>query len=562
MEMVNRWRVCIAVFLLTAPLAYAAPPPGPLPPTPPELFPPSPFTASVRYDRDLELMVAEWTEAAGADYYALSLRHRVNFTRIARTFDPAERNLLFENYTLEADWGALTARVEACNEDGCTAAPDIALASLFATVFLEKQKVHQLMRPNERGEFGAAMALSRDGSTLAIGAPDADAVDAINGGQVHIFVLKLHDRRWELQATLQATPGTAEPGEAFGSAVALSDDGNTLAVGDTEDNGPSNNPALKGSGAVSLFERVGTIWTRKRVLRDTQLIANAHYGASVALTGDGRKLVVGAPDKAIAGVARVGTVNVWTRSDGWGSDQPAPTRVVLSLPNDVLGPPNEARFGEDVKISSGGLDLAVATPGRLLGINGAIVRTGAVYVYTAIMDYYPWSVQARLNPSRPMGYAKAIALSQNGRALVVGAPEDSGPIQGTESEGSVYIYRRDSNTSWFATLIKAPTTYQYARFGSSVSIEPQGNAVAVGAPSDSSDADFAGAVYLFSAISPTGWIPQPFKFTPNAPSASNRFGRRVLIDDPRFVIVSDDRDNELGTWDGAVYMHGSQPGSD
>jgi hypothetical protein len=36
----------------------------------------------------------------------------------------------------------------------------------------------------------------------------------------------------------------------------------------------------------------------------------------------------------------------------------------------------------------------------------------------------------------------------------------------------------------------------------------------------------------------------------------------VLIVDPSVVIVSDNRDNELGTADGAVYMHGSRPGSD
>jgi hypothetical protein len=560
MEMVNRWRVCITVFLLTAPLVYAAPPPGPLPPTPPELVPPGTFTASVRYDSDLELMVSEWTEAPGADYYALSLRFRQggSFSRVAQTFDPAERHLLFENSNLETDWGALTARVEACNEDGCTAAPDIALAPRFASVFREKQKVHELMRPDERGRFGAAMALSRDGSTLAIGAPNADAVDATDGGQVHIFVLNL-DGRWELQANLQAAPGTAEPGEEFGSAVALSNDGNTLAVGDAQDNGPSNNPALVGSGAVTVFERVGTTWARKRVLRDTQLIANAHYGASIALTGDGRKLVVGAPDKPIAGVARVGTVNVWTRADGWGSDQPAPTRVVLSLPNDSAAPANEARFGEKVAITSGVSTLVVASPGRLLNNGGANVRTGAVYVYSAWTN--SWVLQSRLNPSRPMGYATAIALTKSGNVLAVGAPQDSGALQGTEEEGSVYIYTRsNSNPDWLTTLIKAPTTFQYARFGSSVSVS--GNALAVGAPFDSSDADFAGAVYLFAATSPDVWIPQPVKLTPNQAGTNNHFGGHVLIDDPSVVIVSDGRDNELGTADGAVYMHGSRPGSD
>jgi hypothetical protein len=562
MEMVNRWRVCMTVFLLTAQLAYAAPPPGPLPPTPPELVPLGAFTASARYDSDLELMVSEWTEALGADYYALSLRYQQGgrFFRISQTFDPAERHLLFENPNLENDWGALTARVEACNADGCTAAPDIALAPRFATVFLEKQKVHQLMRPDERGRFGAAMALSRDGSTLAIGAPNADAVDATNGGQVHIFVLNL-DRRWELQASLQAAPGTAEPGEEFGGAVALSNDGNTLAVGDAQDNGPSNNPALVGSGAVTVFERVGTTWTRKRVLRDTQLIANAHYGASIALSGDGRKLVVGAPDKTIAGVARVGAVNVWTRADGWGSDQPAPTRVVVSLPNDSAAPVNEARFGATVAITSGASTLVVATPGRLLSIGGANVRTGAVYVYSAWTN--SWVLESRLNPSRPMGYATAIAMSSSAAVLAVGAPEDSGPLQGTEAEGSVYLYTRsNSNPDWLTTLLKAPTTYQYARFGSSVSVSVSANALAVGAPFDSSDADFAGAVYLFSAASPDVWIPQPVKLTPSQASTSNHFGGRVLIDDPSVVIVSDDRDNELGTADGAVYMHGSRPGSD
>src|SRR5262249_25540003 len=73
----------------------------------------------------------------------------------------------------------------------------------------------------------------------------------------------------------------------FGSSVALS--GDTLVVGSPEES--SNAPS---AGAVYVFTRTGTTWSQQAYLKASNTAQNAHFGASVALSGD--TLVVGSPD--------------------------------------------------------------------------------------------------------------------------------------------------------------------------------------------------------------------------------------------------------------------------
>ena len=112
------------------------------------------------------------------------------------------------------------------------------------------------------------MALSADGSTLAVGAhtenggvkagdrPDA----AFASGAVYVYVRG--PAGWIQQARLKAS--NLDANDQFGSQVALSGDGNTLAVGaQFEDsaatgvNGNQSDNSMADSGAVYVFTRTG-----------------------------------------------------------------------------------------------------------------------------------------------------------------------------------------------------------------------------------------------------------------------------------------------------------------
>src|SRR5690606_32279330 len=101
--------------------------------------------------------------------------------------------------------------------------------------------------------FGTNVALSADGRTLAVGASneDSDASgvggdeandDALGSGAVYVFVRGASG--WSQQAYLKAS--NAESSDGFGRSVALSHDGNTLAVGASGED--SNATGTSGSG--------------------------------------------------------------------------------------------------------------------------------------------------------------------------------------------------------------------------------------------------------------------------------------------------------------------------
>jgi hypothetical protein len=116
--------------------------------------------------------------------------------------------------------------------------------------------------------FGNSVTLSADGNTLAVGAPmEESAATGIGGdesddsaesaGAVYVFS-RTGGETWAQQAYVKASNTEAE--DVFGSSVALSADGNTLAVGAVREDSAatgiggdeSDNSAL-GAGAVYLY---------------------------------------------------------------------------------------------------------------------------------------------------------------------------------------------------------------------------------------------------------------------------------------------------------------------
>ncbi|TMQ12317.1 MAG: hypothetical protein E6J91_21060 [Deltaproteobacteria bacterium] len=144
--------------------------------------------------------------------------------------------------------------------------------------------------------FGGYLALSADGATLAVAAVgEASTATGINGNQLDnltqdagaVYVFSRSGSTWSQQAYVKAS-NTSRLGD-FGHGVALSADGSTLAIGADGDSsgatgvdGDQTGSAVPESGAVYLFRRTGLDL----------------FGTSVALSGDGGTLVVGAPFEA------------------------------------------------------------------------------------------------------------------------------------------------------------------------------------------------------------------------------------------------------------------------
>ena len=91
--------------------------------------------------------------------------------------------------------------------------------------------------------FGRSVALSADGETLAVGARDAS--------YVHVYTR--NGSGWTLRARVDGEAG----GQHFGNSVALSADGETLAVGT-----PLNPGNGSSAGHVRVYVRDGWSWTQ------------------------------------------------------------------------------------------------------------------------------------------------------------------------------------------------------------------------------------------------------------------------------------------------------------
>ncbi len=257
--------------------------------------------------------------------------------------------------------------------------------------------------------FGSAVALNGDGNTLAVGAPREDSgltgatpgvVDetasgnaSIDSGAVYVYLRSAGT--WSQQAYVKAS--NTGDGDQFGSAVALSGDGNTLAVGAPLEasggTGVNSTPdeSASGAGAAYVYTRSGAAWSQQAFVKASNTGADDFFGTSVALSGDGSTLAVGAPAEDSSGFGigstpddaamDAGAVYVYARSGSAWSPQ-----AFVKASNTTTNDPDN--FGNSVALSNDGNTLAVGAPfednsGTGIDSPGAdnALSAGAAYLY-------------------------------------------------------------------------------------------------------------------------------------------------------------------------------------
>lgn len=235
--------------------------------------------------------------------------------------------------------------------------------------------------------FGANVVMNADATVLAVGAPDSVAGGA-GSGQVRVFAWD--GTNWQVRGTF-----TGVTGEALGSEVELSADGDTLAIA-----GPQFAGAV---GRVQVHHWDGVSWSQ----RGSDLVGGAgdELGA-VGLSGNGEILVVGGRnDSTLANQAGSVTVYEW---DGT-------TWVMNHTPLRGGGPGD--RFGARVAITPDGFTLAVSATGATT----SAVNAGAVQVYDDVNGVW----QARGAPLEGVGrdewFGSSLAISDDGMVVAAGS---------------------------------------------------------------------------------------------------------------------------------------------
>jgi FG-GAP repeat len=366
--------------------------------------------------------------------------------------------------------------------------------------------------------FGHSVALSADGSTLAVGAPYRDGV--------HVFVR--HGKRWRQEAYLIGA--NTESGDHFGHTVALSADGSTLAVGaileDSAATGAGDDPAdpadesvesIEDAGAAYVFERRGRRWRQAAFIKAKTPGAGDYFGHRVTLSADGSTLAVSAvlEDSAATGaggdpaggaVEDAGAVHVLARAGQTWRQEAHVTAGGTGAPH---------QLGSDLALSADGSTLAV---GAFLE-SSAAPFAGAAYVLTRREG--AWQQEAYVEAANTGAndfFGASVALSADGSRLAVGASGEASAATGTGGDpeddsapyaGAVYLLARGTQGWRHEAYVKASNTGTGDFFGHSVALSADGSLLAVGAAGEASAATGidgsqeddsaldAGAVYLF-----------------------------------------------------------------
>ncbi|HSR96880.1 MAG TPA: DUF4215 domain-containing protein [Kofleriaceae bacterium] len=430
------------------------------------------------------------------------------------------------------------------NWDGCdrTCTP-----SLFAYV--------KASNTNGADFFGFTVALSADGSTLAVGATnEASAAKGVDGDQTSngasksgaVYIFTHTGTTWTQQAYLKASNTNVD--DLFGASLALSADGSTLAVGATgEDSaaitigGDETSNTASSAGAVYVFTRSGTTWTQQAYVKPSNSRANARFGFSVALSGDGALLAVGAVgefsaavgvdgDKTDTSAEDAGAVYTFTRSDGVWAEQ-----SYLKASNTDKGD----AFGTSVALSSDGSTLAVGAIDEASGVasdegDDSAPSAGAVYVFArAEATWMQQKYLKSLTTQRDDRLGYSVALSRDGSTLAAGA-------RGVNAfAGAVTVFVRDAGIWTQQAQIAASNAAAKDLFGGSVALSSDGNSLAVGAIAEASaatglggdqtnnSAGLAGAVYVFHR-SAAIWDQQFYVKAPNS-GFGDEFGSSVAL---------------------------------
>jgi len=452
----------------------------------------------------VKLFDFSWGGVFGAEYYQVLESARPGDPFVQVGGDIVGESVSFD-MPLHLRWQASYV-LRACNAAGCTdsAAVDVVGSLAEAVGYIKASNT------GVNDQFGQGVALSGDGNTLAVGAiNEASNATGIGGNQdnnasssgaVYVFV-RDGAGAWSQQAYVKAS--NTGVNDQFGLSVALSGDGNTLAVGayleDSNATGiggnQANNSALQ-SGAVYVFVRDGAgAWSQQAYVKASNTAAEDLFGNRVALSlsGDGNALAVGA-------------------------------------------------CGEDSNATGIGGNQA----------NNSAGDSGAVYVF--VRDGVgAWSQQAYVKASNTeMGdqFGWSVTLSGDGNTLAVGAYyEDSnatgiGGNQGNNSalqSGAVYVFVRDGAGAWSQqAYVKASNTGTSDFFGSVVALAGDGNALAVGASGEGSNATGiggnqannsagdSGAVYVFVRDGAGAWSQQAYVKASNT-GTIDQFGLVVAL---------------------------------
>lgn len=294
---------------------------------------------------------------------------------------------------------------------------------------------------------GSSIALSADGDVIAVGSPTNNNSNGISAGNVRVF--QYSSGSWiQLGNTIEGIATS----DSFGETLDLSADGNILAVGLREHNGNGQN-----SGQVRIYQNIQGSWTQLGQ-NINGLQPGDGLGISLSLSDDGSIVAIGANAISTAGGPTGYTVVYQNVAGNW-----------TQLGQVIYGTGPNHKSGYSTSLSSAGNILAIGA------INANVSGTARIFeniggTWTQIGQDINAEGTADAN-------GNALSLSSDGTILAVAASINEG--SGLYA-GHVRIFKNVSN-SWVQMGTDIDAEEAYDQFGSDVALSASGSELIVGA---------------------------------------------------------------------------------
>ncbi|MDG1227413.1 MAG: hypothetical protein P8P15_05495, partial [Polaribacter sp.] len=315
---------------------------------------------------------------------------------------------------------------------------------------------------------GRSVSMSSDGTIVAIGAPYNDG-NYTNSGHVRVF--QYSSGNW---VQLGADIDGEALGDYSGNSVSLSNDGTRVAIGAYQNDGGGSS-----SGHVRVYEYNGASWIQMGGDIDGE--GNYNFaGTSVALSGQGATVAIGATNSGSGGDVRVFSYvgSQWIQV---GSDFDAEAA--------------SDSYGYSVSLSDDGSEVAIGAVGNDgNGSNSGHVR---IYQWNGIGSWIKLGSDIDGEAANDnSGYS--VSLSSDGTKVAIGAYGNDG---GGSNSGHVRVYEYDGG-SWSQPVVDIDGEAAGDISGRSVSLSSDGTKVAIGALGNDGGGSNSGHVRVYDILTP------------------------------------------------------------
>ena len=243
-----------------------------------------------------------------------------------------------------------------------------------------------------------------------------------------------------------------------GTVIALNSTGTIVAT---------NIQYISGIGRVRVYEFTNNTWIQ--VGQDVSMGTTEYtnFGYSIGLNGDGTILAVGAPDKSdsVNALDMAGCVTVYKYTTSW------------DILGQFYGESAYAMFGSNISLNDSGTVIAIGSRGD----QPPNYPYGVVKVYNYINNN--WTNIGSINGLIWVGRnGEGLSLNGDGTILAISTSNINQYAWNSPKNGFVNVYRYISGSTWQPYGQQINGTQADEMFGYSISLNYNGNIVAIGSP--------------------------------------------------------------------------------